>query len=77
MRVRDFGLGISRELLPRIHEPFVQAAPGLTLQSGLGLGLAVVRQLVRLHDGDVQAFSKGENMGCEFVLHLPLALSSP
>ncbi len=63
VRVRDHGLGMSPELLPRIFEPFVQATPGLTLQAGLGLGLAVVRQLVLLHDGEVEAFSAGEQHG--------------
>lgn len=73
VRVRDHGLGISPEVLPRIFEPFVQAKPGLTLQAGLGLGLAVVRQLMRLHGGEVEAFSDGERRGSELVLRLPLS----
>lgn len=76
VRVRDHGLGMSPELLPRIFEPFVQAKPGVTLQAGLGLGLAVVRQLLRLHDGEVEAFSDGENRGSVFVLRLPLLAGS-
>jgi signal transduction histidine kinase/FixJ family two-component response regulator len=77
VRFRDYGVGISPELLPRIFDPFVQAAPGLTMQTGLGLGLAVVRQLVRLHDGEVEAFSAGESKGSEFVLRFPLCEGSP
>jgi signal transduction histidine kinase/PAS domain-containing protein len=73
VRVRDHGLGIPPEVLPRIFEPFVQAKPGVTLQAGLGLGLAVVRQLIRLHDGEVEATSAGENRGSELVLRLPLS----
>ncbi len=73
VRVRDYGLGIAPEILPRIFEPFVQAKPGLTLQAGLGLGLAVVRQLMLLHDGEVEALSDGELLGSEFVLRLRLA----
>jgi PAS domain S-box-containing protein len=77
VRFRDWGLGMAPELLPRIFEPFVQATPGLTLQAGLGLGLAVVRQLVRLHDGRVEAFSEGEGRGSEFLFHFPLLGSPP
>jgi PAS domain S-box-containing protein len=71
-RVRDFGQGIPRELLPRIFDAFVQATPGTTLQSGLGLGLTVVRQLVALHDGRISAASEGPGTGAEFVISLPL-----
>ncbi len=72
VRVRDFGQGIPADLRSRIFEPFFQATPGLTLKSGLGLGLSVVRQLVHLHQGDVAAFSAGDNGGSEFVVRLPL-----
>jgi signal transduction histidine kinase len=71
--IRDYGPGIHPELLSRIFEPFVQAKPTVTLEGGLGLGLAVVRQLVSLHGGRVEAFSSGEPPGSEFVIHLPLA----
>lgn len=71
--VRDYGQGVSPELLPRIFEPFIQAKPTVTLKEGLGLGLAVVHQLVELHGGWVEAFSEGELKGSEFVIHLPLA----
>jgi signal transduction histidine kinase len=72
VRVRDHGVGISPEVLPRIFEPFVQANPGATLQAGLGLGLAVVRELMRLHGGEAEAKSAGEKMGSELILRLPL-----
>ncbi|HEY9154897.1 MAG TPA: PAS domain-containing sensor histidine kinase, partial [Opitutaceae bacterium] len=72
VRIRDFGQGIPPSLLPRIFDPFVQAKPGDTLQSGLGLGLAVVRKLVSLHGGHVTAHSEGEGHGSEFVVYLPL-----
>lgn len=71
--IRDYGPGIPPELLPRIFEPFVQAKPTVTLDGGLGLGLAVVRQLVALHGGRVEANSDGERPGAEFVIELPLA----
>lgn len=71
VRVRDYGQGIAAELLPRIFDPFVQASPGLTLDAGMGMGLAVVKELVRLHGGSVHAFSAGENQGSEFVVRLP------
>lgn len=74
VRVRDHGVGIPPEVLPLIFEPFVQAKPGATLQAGLGLGLAVVRELIHLHDGEVEARSAGEKMGSELVLRLPLCL---
>jgi two-component system, chemotaxis family, CheB/CheR fusion protein len=77
VRFRDWGLGIAPELLPRIFEPFVQATPGLTLQAGLGLGLTVVLQLVRLHEGRIEAFSEGEGKGSEFVFKLPLWAPPP
>ncbi len=70
--VTDDGCGISRDLLPVIFEPFkhehstVQAS-----EKGLGLGLALVRELVQLHGGDVRAVSKGEGQGSTFIVRLP------
>lgn len=71
VRVRDHGEGISPELLPRVFDPFVQARPGLTLDAGMGMGLAVVKELVRLHGGEAEALSQGPNQGSEFVVRLP------
>jgi CheY-like chemotaxis protein len=71
--VRDTGVGIAEELLPRIFDLFTQAdrLPDRS-QGGLGIGLCLVQRLVELHDGTVEAFSTvGE--GSEFVVHLPAA----
>src|SRR5690606_3314243 len=60
LRVRDFGLGLEPELLPHIFDLFVQG--GRTLdrsQGGLGIGLTLVRRLVELHQGRVEAVSEG------------------
>jgi PAS domain S-box-containing protein len=74
IRVRDDGIGISAEMLPRIFTPFVQAEGGLArAQGGLGLGLALVKGLVELHGGTVSAHSEGLGRGSEFVVTLPLA----
>ena len=74
IRVRDNGVGIRRDQLPRIFGMFVQsersreAAPG-----GLGVGLSLVKRLVELHGGTVRADSPGEGQGSEFVVRLPIA----
>ena len=72
--VRDTGIGIAREQLPLIFEMFSQphGRNGHT-DSGLGIGLAMVRSLVLLHDGAVEARSEGPGQGSEFVVRLPLA----
>jgi signal transduction histidine kinase len=73
IRVRDTGLGISPEFLPRIFELFAQEEQSLDRsQGGLGIGLALVRRFAELHGGDVQAFST-LGQGSEFVVRLPLA----
>jgi signal transduction histidine kinase len=72
VRVRDTGIGISRETLPIIFEAFVQAENGAAeARTGLGLGLALARQLAQLHGGTLTAHSDGIDEGSEFVLHLP------
>jgi signal transduction histidine kinase len=72
--VRDNGVGIGRELLPAVFELFTQAARTLDrAQGGLGLGLALVRKLVELHGGSVEAHSDGPDNGSTFVVELPLA----
>jgi len=74
IRVRDEGIGIRPDLLPRLFEPFVQAEGGLArTKGGLGLGLALVKGLVQLHGGSVRASSGGEGLGAELVVKLPLA----
>src|SRR5205823_14832558 len=74
-RVRDTGVGLPAELLPRVFEPFVQARPGAA--GGLGLGLALVRGLAELHGGSVVAFSDGPGGGAEFVVRLPGPAQGP
>jgi signal transduction histidine kinase len=71
--VRDSGAGIAPELLPHVFEVFTQADHSLDRsKGGLGVGLAVVKGLVELHGGEVQAASRGEGRGAEFSLLLPL-----
>ena len=70
--VHDSGAGLTPELLERVFEPFVQGPPPVNrAQSGLGIGLALVRQLVALHGGEVQAFSAGLDQGSTFSFWLP------
>jgi two-component system CheB/CheR fusion protein len=72
VRVRDTGVGISAELLPTVFDLFTQANRSLDRsQGGLGVGLTLVRRLVELHEGTVEAFSEGPNRGSEFVVRLP------
>jgi signal transduction histidine kinase/integral membrane sensor domain MASE1/CheY-like chemotaxis protein len=74
LRVRDDGIGISTELLPRVFDLFVQADRSLDRsKGGLGLGLTLVKRLVELHGGVVSAHSDGLDRGSEFVVELPLA----
>ena len=71
--IRDTGIGISQEMMPRLFEMFTQAQDALgRSQGGMGLGLALVRGIVQLHGGSVSARSEGENRGSEFTVRLPL-----
>ena len=72
--VTDTGEGVAAEFLPFIFDRFRQADSTITRRhGGLGLGLAIVRNLVELHDGCVQAESAGEGYGSSFIVRLPLA----
>jgi signal transduction histidine kinase/ActR/RegA family two-component response regulator len=72
LRVRDTGVGIAPEILPRIFDLFTQAARSLDRsQGGLGIGLALVQRLVEMHGGTVAA-SSALGQGSEFVLRLPM-----
>jgi PAS domain S-box-containing protein len=72
VRVRDSGLGIAPELLPRIFDLFVQGDRSLARsQGGLGIGLTLVKSLVEMHGGSVTAFSAGPGQGSEFIVRLP------
>jgi PAS domain S-box-containing protein len=78
VKVRDTGIGIAAEILPRVFDLFVQAertpdrAPG-----GLGLGLTLARRLTEMHGGRLEAFSAGPGQGSEFVVRLPLLAEEP
>jgi PAS domain S-box-containing protein len=71
--VKDNGIGIVVETLPRIFDIFSQAKPALPWsQGGLGIGLSLVKGLVELHGGTVEARSEGPGRGSEFVVRMPL-----
>lgn len=69
--VIDHGTGIEAHMLDTVFEPFVQSPAGRSLQTGLGIGLALVKQLVRLHGGEVRARSEGLGQGATFTVELP------
>jgi PAS domain S-box-containing protein len=76
--VRDTGVGISPAFLPHVFDRFRQADSSITrTQGGLGLGLAIVRHLVEVHGGTVEAGSEGEGKGAFFVVQLPLRAVAP
>ncbi|WP_084267869.1 hybrid sensor histidine kinase/response regulator [Azohydromonas lata] len=76
--VSDNGIGIEAEMLERVFELFTQAEPGRRLaQGGLGIGLALVKHIVSMHDGSVQAHSAGLGNGSELTVRLPLAAKTP
>ncbi|MBE8997626.1 response regulator [Nostoc sp. LEGE 12447] len=73
LSVRDSGIGIEPTILPELFEPFTQADRSLDRsRGGLGLGLSVVKSLVELHGGNVEASSRGINLGAEFKVTLPV-----
>jgi CheY-like chemotaxis protein len=70
--MRDTGIGISAHLLGRIFDLFVQGERDVVgAQGGLGVGLALAKQLVEMHDGTIEAYSNGPGQGSEFVIRLP------
>jgi signal transduction histidine kinase len=71
--VKDTGIGIKPEFLPRIFDQFTQSDPASTQRyGGLGIGLALARKLVELHGGTIRAESEGEGKGATFIVALPL-----
>ena len=72
-RIRDNGVGIPVEMLPRVFDLFAQVGHSLERsQGGLGLGLNLVRSLTEMHGGSVQARSEGPGRGSEFIVRLPV-----
>jgi PAS domain S-box-containing protein len=78
IRVRDNGVGIPPEMLDRVFEMFAQVDQSLERShGGLGIGLTIVRRLVEMHGGTVEAHSAGRDQGSEFVVRLPLSNQLP
>jgi two-component system CheB/CheR fusion protein len=76
--VRDEGAGICADFLPRIFDPFVQSDETLgRSEGGLGVGLTLVKSIVELHRGSVEAFSDGRDRGSTFVIRIPLVSPRP
>jgi CheY-like chemotaxis protein len=74
--VSDTGAGIKAEFLPYVFERFRQQDGTIARQhAGLGLGLSIVKQIVEMHGGKVQAASAGEGKGATFTIHLPVAIA--
>jgi PAS domain S-box-containing protein len=76
--VRDTGIGISAEMLPRIFDMFMQADRSIDRSlGGLGVGLTVARRLVELHGGSINAASDGVGKGSTFTVRIPLSAAQP
>jgi len=74
--IQDNGSGIPTHMLPHVFEMFTRVESNLERsQGGLGIGLSIVKRLVQMHGGSVEARSEGQGRGSEFVVRLPLALS--
>jgi signal transduction histidine kinase len=74
-RVRDNGIGITPEMLPHLFDLYYQEGPPGGSQSGLGLGLPIVRELVMRHGGTIDVSSRGRGQGSEFEVRLPAAVA--
>ena len=76
--VEDNGIGIDRDILPRLFKMFSQATPALErAQGGLGIGLSLVKGLVEMHGGAVTAHSDGPGTGSKFIVRLPVLSAEP
>ena len=72
LSVRDTGIGIPAEMLPKVFDMFMQVEQGRTRShGGLGIGLTLVRSMVQMHGGQVEARSDGPGQGSEFIIRLP------
>lgn len=77
IRVQDTGVGIDPALLPHIFDPFRQGQGGAVQASGLGLGLAIARDLIELQGGSIEAASEGSGRGTTFTVRLPCHPAPP
>jgi PAS domain S-box-containing protein len=78
VRVQDNGIGIAPAMLPRIFDMFVQADRSLErTQSGLGIGLTLVKRVAEMHGGSVEARSEGTGKGSEFLVRIPIDMAMP
>ena len=76
--VADNGIGISPKVLPDVFDMFARDAHAAMMSpGGLGIGLAVVQELIKAHEGSVAVRSEGEGRGCEFVVSLPVQIAPP
>jgi len=75
IRVTDTGIGIAADFLPYVFDRFSQAQ-GANTAKGLGLGLAIARHIVELHNGTIHAESAGERQGATFIVRIPLLQNS-
>jgi signal transduction histidine kinase len=75
VRVRDTGIGIAPHLLAAIFEPFRQVSSGGRGSAGLGIGLALAKRFLELHNGSVRVESDGVGKGSEFIVSIPLAVT--
>jgi CheY-like chemotaxis protein len=74
--VRDTGIGLSNDMLPRVFEMFTQIANPLTrAHGGLGIGLSLARTIIEMHGGTIRAFSEGPGKGSELVFTVPLVVA--
>ena len=77
IQIADNGLGIEPRALPRVFEPFEQSEPDRDAAlGGLGLGLAITRELVLLHGGTIEAASEGAGRGSIFTVRLPISTAT-
>jgi CheY-like chemotaxis protein len=72
--IKDTGMGISAASLPRVFELFAQSPAVEGMPVGLGVGLALARSVVKLHDGSIEARSEGKGKGAELIVSLPVSV---
>ena len=78
IRLRDTGIGIAADQLPRIFDMFIQVDTSLERSTGgLGIGLTLAKNLVELHGGRLEVYSDGPGKGSEFVVRLPILVEAP